>query len=94
MTLVGTDDPGRDGTNPTRLVPPQFFGVSQQRPASANPDPFVRQDSVSLDRTGELVSTTNQPTSLVLEWSVEWRHPVGDLITLPLADIVDLGIID
>lgn len=94
VTFAGTDDPGREGANPTQLLPPQLFGVSQQRQTTPNPDPFARDGSVGLDRAGELLSAANQPTALLLEWSAEWQHPVGDVIVLPLAGLTDMGIID
>lgn len=90
----GTDDPAVNGSNPTRLVPAHLFGISQQRPLTTNPESFVRSGSVSLDRIGEPISEENQPGLLVLEWTVEWQHPVGDPITIPLSDLTDFGIID
>ena len=94
VRFEGTDDPGRDGINPTVLLPPRYFGVSQQQPTPPNAEPFAEQGTIGLDRSGELLSATNQPQSLVLEWDVEWQHPIGESIPIPLTGITDLGIID
>jgi hypothetical protein len=94
IVFVGTDDPGIEGTNPTQLIPQSLFGASQQNPTVANPDPFTRGGTQLLDRVGELVAADNLPASLLLAWTVEWQHPVGEPIELSLAGITDLGIID
>ncbi len=70
----------------------EFPGVSS--PSTMNPDIFTLGGSIGLDRRGELLSDQNQPSSLVLEWTAEWQHPVGQPISIPLVDITDLGIID
>ncbi len=57
-------------------------------------EPFATQGTVSLDRSGELISATHEPQGPVREWSVEWQHPVGGPIALPLTNLTDLGIID
>lgn len=54
-----------------RLDPPQLFGVSPQRQNALNPDPFARSGVIGPDQTGELPLEGNQPTALVLEWSVK-----------------------
>ena len=94
VIFAGTDDPAFDGINPTQLIPDSSFGPSQQNPTMANPRSFTRSGELLLDRVGELISADNTPTSLTLGWSVEWLHPVGDPVTLPLSDLGDLGIID
>ena len=90
----GTDDPARDDINPTQLIPQSQFRPSQQNPIAANPLPFARSGTLILDRVGELISADNNPTSLRLHWMVEWQHPVGDPIVIPLNGTEDLGIID
>ena len=94
IVFEGTDDPARDDIQPTQLIPQNLFGASQQNPTVANPEPFARSGSLLLERAGELISADNSPTSLVLRWTVEWQHPVGEPIAIPLANITDLGIID
>ena len=93
VVFDGTDDPARNEINPTQLVPENQFGPSQQNPIAANPQPFARSGTLTLDRIGELVSADNSPTSLRLHWTVEWLHPVGEPIVIPLNGTVDLGII-
>ncbi len=94
VVFEGTDDPAFDGENPTQLIPENLFGSSQQNPTTANPQSFTRAGSLVLDRVGELISDVNSPTGLLLTWSVEWQHPVGEPITLSLANITDLGTIE
>lgn len=94
IVFAGTDDPARDDLQPTQLIPQNLFGVSQQNPTAANPDPFTRSGSLLLERSGELISADNSRSSLVLRWTVEWQHPVGEPVTISLAEITDLGIID
>ncbi|MDJ0954207.1 MAG: hypothetical protein QNJ81_11060 [Acidimicrobiia bacterium] len=94
IVFAGTDDPAREGENPTQLVPENLFQSSQQNPTTPNPQPFTRDGWLLLDRVGELISDENSPTSLLLTWAVEWQHPVGEPIVLPLTDLTDLGIVD
>ncbi len=94
VVFAGTDDPAFEGPNPTQLIPEHLFGASQQNPTTANPQPFTREGWLLLDRAGELISDENSPTGLLLTWSVEWQHPVGEPVTLPLDDLTDLGIVD
>ena len=91
VVLEGTDDPATDAVDPTQLVSFLRHNVSQQNPVAANPDPFARTGSVRLDRIGEIITALNKPEQLILHWHVEWQHPVGNQITLPLDSIVDLG---
>lgn len=94
IVFEGTDDPAFEGPNPTQLVPDNLFQSSQQNPTTPNPQPFARQGWLLLDRIGELISDENNPTSLLMTWAVEWQHPVGEPIVLPLTDLTDLGIVD
>lgn len=94
VIFEGTDDPSSDGVNPTQLIPEILFRPAQQNPIAANPQPFARSGALVLDRVGELISDTNGPTSLLMRWTVEWQHPVGEPIVIPLDATVDLGIID
>lgn len=94
IVFDGTDDPGIDEINPTQLISEGLFGPSQQNPIAANPQPFARRGTLILDRVGELISADNSPTSLRLHWTVEWQHPVGEPIVIPLDGTLDLGIID
>ncbi len=94
IIFAGTDDPAVEGTNPTQLIPENRFRASQQNPTMANPQSFTRDGELLLDRVGELISAENVPTMLLLQWTVEWQHPIGEPISLSLADITDHGIID
>ena len=94
IVFDGTDDPDRDGTNPTLLIPNHLFGTSQQNPAPANPRSFMRSGDQQLERIGELITDENQPGALILRWSVEWQHPVSEPVELPLGDDIYLGIVD
>lgn len=94
VILEGTDDPATDDVDPTQLVSFLRRDVTQQNPVAANPDPFTREGSLRLDRIGEIITADNQPEQLVLRWTVEWQHPVGETITLPLDGLVDLGSVD
>jgi hypothetical protein len=91
IEFAGTDDPGTDDVDPTQLIPPRLIGPNPQNPISANPDPFSRHGVSRLDRVGEILTVDNQPEQIVLRWSVEWQHPVGDAITIPLDGLTDLG---
>jgi hypothetical protein len=96
LTVVfeGTDDPATEDVDATMLVSSAFRGANQQNPVTPNPDPFTREGTLSLDRVGEILTADNQPAGMVLHWGVEWQHPVGDPITLPLENVTDLGSID
>lgn len=91
VVFEGTDDPATEQLDPTLLVPLHYIGPSQQNPVAANPEPFSRDGSVRLDRVGEIMTEQNRPEQIILQWDVEWQHPVGDPITLPLDAVVDLG---
>lgn len=91
IVFEGTDDPATTETDATLLVPPSLRGINQQNPTGASPDPFTRSGSTSLDRVGEILSVDNQPSQITLRWSVEWQHPVGEPISLPLDNVIDLG---
>jgi hypothetical protein len=91
IEFVGTDDPGTDDADPTRLVSSHLVGVNPQNPISSNPNPFARRGSERLDRVGEILTEDNRPEQIVLRWSVEWQHPVGEAITIPLEELTDLG---
>lgn len=91
IEFVGTDDPGTDDVDPTLLVPSHLIGLNPQNPISSTPGPFARHGSARLDRVGEVLTEENQPEEIVLQWSVEWQHPVGDPITIPLENATDLG---
>jgi hypothetical protein len=91
IVFEGTDDPATEDVDPTLLVPASFQGLNQQNPIGRSPDPFTRAGSTSLDRVGEIMSADNQPDQILLRWSVEWQHPVGEPISLPLDDVADLG---
>ena len=91
VTFEGTDDPATEELDPTLLVPLHYFGPSQQNVVAANPEPFARSGSIRLDRAGEIMTEQNRPEQIVLQWDVEWQHPVGDPITLPLDGVIDLG---
>lgn len=97
VTLVvafeGTDDPATEAVDPTLLVPPGVRGLNQQNTGYTNDGDFAENGSDGLDRVGELITDDNQPEQLVLRWTVEWQHPVGDPITLPLDNMIDLGTI-
>ncbi|MEA2000965.1 MAG: hypothetical protein U9N84_03635 [Actinomycetota bacterium] len=90
IVFEGTDDPGTEQIDPTLLVPPHVLGLAPGQAVLGNPDPFSRDGWIGLDRTGEIITTDNQPDQLVLRWTVEWQHPVGDQISLPLEGITDL----
>ncbi len=94
VVFDGTDDPALDGVNPTQLIAESLFQSSQQNPAMANPQAFTRSGAQLLDRVGELISEENAATALLLRWSIEWQHPVGEEIVVPIDTIADLGIID
>ncbi|MDJ0663718.1 MAG: hypothetical protein QNJ75_04105 [Acidimicrobiia bacterium] len=94
LIFDGTDDPDRDGTNPTQLIPNHLFGTNQQNPAPANPQSFMRSGDLQLERIGELISEENQPGALIMSWSVEWQHPVSEPVELQLSDDIYLGIVD
>jgi hypothetical protein len=91
IEFVGTDDPGTEDVDPTRLVSSHLVGLNPQNPISSDADPFARHGSQRLDRVGEILTEDNRPEQIVLRWSVEWQHPVGDPITIPLEDLTDLG---
>lgn len=91
IEFVGTDDPGTDDIDPTVLLPPHLIGINPQNPTSSDPGPFSRHGSVRLDRLGEILTADNQPEQIVLRWSVEWQHPVGSALRIPLDDVTDLG---
>jgi len=94
VVFEGTDDPDREDTNPTQLVPVHLLGTSQQNPSPSNLQPFARGGTQQLERVGELITDTNQPSALILRWSVEWQHPVGEPIELPIVEEVYRGPID
>ncbi|MCP3994270.1 MAG: hypothetical protein GY722_04280 [bacterium] len=94
VVFEGTDDPASEDITPTQLIPDYLFGPSQQNPAAANPQPFARSGTLILDRVGEPLSEDNSPASLSLHWTVQWQHPVGEPILIPLDGTVDLGIVD
>ena len=75
-------------------MPVHLFGTSQQNPAPANPQSFTRNGTLQLERVGELIAEENQPGSLVLSWSVEWQHPVGEQVELPVGEDIYLGTVD
>ena len=91
VIFVGTDDPATEDVDETQLVPPYLLGPTPQDQVTANPEAFTRDGAVRLDRVGEILSAENQPEELLLRWLVEWQHPVGEPITLPLDDVLDLG---
>ena len=91
VVFVGTDDPATENVDETQLVPPYLVGPTLQNQVGANPEAFARDGTVRMDRIGEILSADNQPEGLSLRWLVEWQHPVGDPITLPLDDVLDLG---
>ena len=91
IRFEGTDDAATEEVDPTLLVPGARQGPSQQNPIGGSLDPFTRNGTQGLDRAGEIMSADNQPDAMVLEWNIEWQHPVGDPVTLPLADVADLG---
>lgn len=90
----GTDDLATAEVDPTQLIPDSVRGINQQNPLGSNAEPFTRQGTIGLDRIGEIMSADNRPEQVVLRWNVEWQHPVGDPVVLPLDDLVDLGTID
>ena len=94
ILFEGTDDPDRDGDNPTQLVPEHVLGASQQNPAPANIQSFTRSGSLQLERVGELITGDNRPTAFVLQWSTEWQYPVGDPIEFTISEATYLGIVD
>lgn len=94
VTFTGTDDPAIEGTQPTQLIPTHMLGTNQQSPTTANSQPFARSGTVELDRRGELVSEANAPSSLVLEWTVEWIHPLGEPVELTIDGTADLGVLE
>ena len=91
IVFEGTTDPDFEEVFPTQLIPDFAFNTGMQNPVMANPQSFTRQGWIVLDRIGEIISDQNSPTSLTLHWDVEWQHPVGDEIVLPLDGITDLG---
>lgn len=91
IEFVGTDDPRTDEVDPTLLLPPHQIGLNPQNPISSNPGPFARHGLVRMDRLGEILTADNQPEQVVLRWSVEWQHPVGDALAIPLEEVTDLG---
>lgn len=94
VVFEGTDDPASEELDPTLLVPPHWMGPTPQNTIGGNPGPFSRRGTQQLDRVGEILSESNQAEQIVLRWTVEWRHPVGDPIPLPLDDVADLGSIE
>jgi hypothetical protein len=94
IIFVGTDDPATEEVDPTRLIPDSIRGINQQNPLGSNAEPFARQGTIGLDRVGEIMAADNRPQQVVLRWSVEWQHPVGDPVVLPLDELIDLGTID
>jgi hypothetical protein len=91
VAFEGTDDPATVDTDPTALVPANRLGPNQQNPLAGSPGPFTRRGTQQLDRVGEILSEDNYPEGILLRWSVEWQHPVGDPVSLLIADIPDLG---
>jgi hypothetical protein len=94
ISFEGTDDPATEEVDPTLLVPPHLLGFGPGQTVHGNPDPFSRSGWMGLDRTGEIITSDNQPERIVLRWAVEWQHPVGEQIALPLDNITDLRTID
>lgn len=94
VVFEGTDDPATDDEDPTMLIPAHEFGPSQQNPVAGNPGPFSKTGLQQLDRVGEILTLDNQPERLVLRWTVEWQHPVGEPLSIAIEDPADLGSLD
>jgi len=87
----GTDEPDFKKLFPTQLIPDFMWDPGMQNPTMSNPQPFTRRGWLVLDRIGEIINDQNSPTSLTLNWAVEWQYPIGEEIMLPLDSITDLG---
>jgi hypothetical protein len=94
IVFEGTDDPATNDIDSTALVPANRVGPSPQNPVAGSLGPFGRTGTQQLERVGEILSEDNQPERLVLRWSVEWQHPVGDPVALPVVDLFDLGSVE
>lgn len=82
VTFVGTDDPGTEGIDETQLIPGHLRTLSQGLGAVEAAPLHGFSGSDQLDRVGEPLSSTNEPTAIVIEFDAEVVVAVSDSVAV------------
>ncbi|MEN8239356.1 MAG: hypothetical protein ABFR53_09165 [Actinomycetota bacterium] len=82
VTFVGTDDPSSEGIHETQLIPGHHRTLSQGIGAIESAPLYGFDGSYQLYRVGEPLSSANEPTSLLLEFTADVVVAVSDPVVI------------
>lgn len=84
VTFVGTDDPGTEEADETRLIPGHLRTLSQGIGAVEAAPLYGFDASYQLYRVGEPLNPANEPTSILIEFNADVVVTVGEPVLVGL----------